>query len=55
MLDKEKADTLGSPDGASVLNEEQGHESHLSFATICWFYNWLYRYRVTSIVLFDLL
>jgi hypothetical protein len=33
MLDKEKADTLGSPDGASVLNEEQGHESPFS-ATI---------------------
>jgi hypothetical protein len=31
MLDKEKADTLGSPDGASVLNEEQGHESIFLF------------------------
>jgi hypothetical protein len=29
MLDKEKADTLGSFDGASVL-KEQGHD-HLSF------------------------
>jgi hypothetical protein len=36
MLDKEKADTLGSPDGASVLNEEQG-TNLLSFATIAVF------------------
>jgi hypothetical protein len=31
MLDKEKADTLGSPDGASVFERGTGHESHLSF------------------------